>query len=56
MKPLSSELKRHHLIQNRRLEIGIGILFFLIGAILVYDAYDARGKKVPWPASMLAPW
>lgn len=38
------------------MEIILGILMFVIGAILIYDAYDARGKKVPWPASVLAPW
>ena len=29
---------------------------FLLGCFLIYDAYDARGKKMPWPASGLAPW
>lgn len=55
-KTLSSELRRHHIIQNRKYEIALGILLFVCGAILIFDAYDARGKKVPWPASVLAPW
>lgn len=47
---------RGHFIQNRKYEILIGVILFLAGALLVYDAYDARGKKMPWPAGALAPW
>lgn len=43
-------------MQNRRMEIALGLLAFVIGCILIYDAYDARGKRMPWPASGLAPW
>jgi hypothetical protein len=45
-----------HFIQNRALEILIGVVLFLAGALLVYDAYDARGKKLPWPGGAIAPW
>jgi hypothetical protein len=45
-----------HYIQNRKLEIGLGLLMFLLGCFLIYDAFDARGKRMPWPASGLAPW
>lgn len=47
---------RGHIIQNRRAEIIIGVIMFLFGALLVYDAFDARGKKLPWPAGAIAPW
>jgi len=56
VRPLSDALKRHHLIQNRSMEIYLGIMLFIIGSILIYDAYNARGQKLPWPASLLAPW
>ena len=29
---------------------------FLVGALLLYDAFDARGKKMPWPAGAVTPW
>lgn len=48
--------KRGHFIQDRRAEIAIGLFLFLIGALLMYDAFDGRGKPVPWPANKLTPW
>lgn len=45
-----------HFIKNRKLEILIGVIVFLIGALLVYDAFDGRGKKLPWPMGAIAPW
>jgi hypothetical protein len=47
---------RGHIIQNRKYEIIIGILAFLLGCFLLYDAFDKRGKKMPWPAGGMAPW
>lgn len=47
---------RGHFMQNRVLEILIGVVLFMTGALLVYDAYDGRGKKLPWPAGAVAPW
>ena len=45
-----------HFIKDRKVEIVLGVILFLVGALLLYDAFDARGKKVPWPASAIAPW
>jgi hypothetical protein len=45
-----------HFIQNRMLEILVGVVLFMAGALLVYDAYDGRGKKLPWPGGAIAPW
>lgn len=45
-----------HFINNRPVEIGLGIILFLIGALLVFDAFDGRGKKLPWPLGAIAPW
>jgi hypothetical protein len=47
---------RGHFMQNRRAEIFIGVVMFLFGALLVYDAFDGRGKKLPWPLGAVAPW
>jgi len=45
-----------HFMKNRRTEIALGVILFLIGALLVWDAFDGRGKKLPWPLGAVAPW
>lgn len=45
-----------HFIQDRKTEIFLGVFLFLAGALLLYDAFDARGRKLPWPAGAIAPW
>jgi hypothetical protein len=45
-----------HLVGNRKAEIVIGIILFLAGSLLLYDAFDKRGKAVPWPISGALPW
>jgi hypothetical protein len=45
-----------HFIQNRKAEILIGLVLFLLGSLLMYDAFDGRGKKVPWPGGAILPW
>jgi hypothetical protein len=47
---------RGHLIESRPKEILLGLALFIIGCALLYDAFDNRGKKMPWPAGGLAPW
>jgi hypothetical protein len=51
-----SILPKDHIIKNRKTEIILGIILFAIGCILLYDSFDARGKKMPWPAGMVTPW
>jgi hypothetical protein len=54
---VKNRIKPHgHFIQNRKKEIVIGVVLFLVGALLLYDAFDARGKKMPWPAGAVTPW
>jgi hypothetical protein len=45
-----------HFIKDRKTEILVGVLLFIVGSLLLYDAFDARGKKVPWPGGAIAPW
>lgn len=45
-----------HFVKNRKAEIMLGLGLFLFGALLLYDAFDARGKKVPWPGGAIMPW
>lgn len=47
---------RGHLIKDRKIEIVIGLIAFFVGCLLLFDAFDARGKKMVWPLSGLAPW
>lgn len=57
MDSLKNRIKpKGHFIKDRRVEITLGIFLFLAGALLLYDAFDARGKKLPWPAGAIAPW
>lgn len=45
-----------HLIKDQKVEITFGILLFIAGMLLLWDAFDGRGKNMPWPASGLMPW
>jgi hypothetical protein len=57
MEPIKKRLKpRGHFIEDRRKEIFVGILMFMIGALLMYDAFEGRGKPIPWPANKFTPW
>ena len=47
---------RGHFIKDRKTEILIGLVVFLVGCLLLFDAFDARDRKMPWPLSGLAPW
>jgi hypothetical protein len=47
---------RGHFIKNQTTEILVGAFIFLLGCLLLFDAFDARDKKMPWPLSGLAPW
>lgn len=47
---------RGHFIESRSKEATIAIILTLVGLALLWDAFDNRGKKLPWPASGLAPW
>lgn len=50
-------IKPHgHFINDRKVEIFIGLLLFFTGAIMLWDAFDGRGKKVPWPGGAIMPW
>jgi len=45
-----------HLIKDRKTEIVLGLILFFAGCLFLYDAFDARNKKMIWPLSGLAPW
>lgn len=43
-------------MSDQRTEMVIGFFLAIVGLILVWDAFDNRGKKLPWPLSGLLPW
>jgi hypothetical protein len=45
-----------HFMKDRKVEILVGAVLFLIGALLLWDAFDGRGKHMPWPMGAIAPW
>lgn len=47
---------RGHFVKNRKTEIFLGIVLFMAGALLIWDAFDGRGRKVPWPGGAILPW
>lgn len=54
---LKDAIKPHgHFMRDRKSEIILGLVLFLVGCILLYDAFDGRGKKMPWPAGVVTPW
>lgn len=47
--------KRPALLQDRTVEIALGVGAFIAGAWLIHDAYENRGRKRPFPAKLLLP-
>jgi hypothetical protein len=45
-----------NIMKDRQAEILLGFLITAIGGLLLWDAFDNRGKKLPWPLSGLAFW
>lgn len=43
-------------MKNRGAQIALGLLIFIVGSLLLYDAFNGRGRPIPWPASKLTPW
>lgn len=47
---------KRHIIASRKTELIIGALFFVVGSLLLWDAFDARGKSAPWPFGAILPF
>jgi hypothetical protein len=48
--------KNGHWVQSQGWEAVVGFVLVFIGCALLWDAFDNRGRKLPWPVSGLAPW
>lgn len=49
-------MARGHILENRGLEIALAISLIVIGSYLVWDAFDNRGKELPWFARWFSFW
>ena len=45
-----------NLVRNPKVEATLGFLMLILACVLIWDAFDNRGKKLPWPVSGLLPW
>lgn len=45
-----------HFIQNRKTEMIVGAVVFVLGALLLWDAWNGRGKNAPWPLGGILPF
>jgi len=55
--PVRNRIERKgHFIRDRKWELIFGFALSLVGLLLLWDAFDGREKKMPWPLSGMAPW
>ena len=45
-----------HFVKDRRIEIFLGFLAFVVGSYLLWDAYDNRGKNMKFPLGSFMPF
>jgi hypothetical protein len=45
-----------HWIKSQHAEIFLGFILVIVGCVLLWDGFDNRGRKMPWPLGGLAPW
>lgn len=45
-----------HFVKDRKFEIILGFLAFIIGSYLLWDAYDNRGKSMKFPMGSFMPF
>jgi hypothetical protein len=45
-----------HFLANKKLEITLGVIAFAIGSLLLWDAWEKRGKGSPFPLGILMPF
>lgn len=43
-------------IADKHTEIVAGSVLVLVGFVLLYDAWEGRGGKKPWPLGTILPW
>lgn len=46
-------MARQHYINDRSLEIAVGVAALVAGSLLLHDAFEGRGKSRPWATKLL---
>jgi hypothetical protein len=41
-------MSRRPWVANKTTAVAVGLLLFVAGMLLLYDAYDRRGGRAPW--------
>lgn len=41
------------LVKDRQTALWLGIGFTVLGSLLIYDAYEGRGKSRPWVTRLI---
>jgi hypothetical protein len=49
-------MAKFHFMQNPKREIVLGLILFILGSLLLWDAWGHRGKNTPWPLGMAMPF
>lgn len=49
-------MKRRPIIGNARTAKLLGWVLFIVGGIVLYDAYDGRGGHAPFPLGAVLPF
>lgn len=45
-----------HFVKSRKVEIWLGVIAFIVGSYLLWDAYDNRGKNMKFPMGTFMPF
>lgn len=49
-------MDRKPIIPSQAVAIGLGVAFVGLGFVLLYDAFEGRGLRKPWPLGPFLPW
>jgi hypothetical protein len=48
-------MPRQPWIADKRTAVLLGLMLFVAGAIVLWDAYERRGGRAPWPLRAFLP-
>lgn len=49
-------MAKKHILENRGFEIALAIGLIALGSLCLWDAFDNRGKDLPWFARWFSFW
>jgi hypothetical protein len=48
-------MSRRHLMRDPGHQVALGAVLFIAAAYCIWDAYEGRGRRRPFPAAVLLP-